>query len=181
MSSSQTTDVAAEVSNGEIVLGPVYSLRTGVQGGVVGGVVMAFVAALAGIVTGMGIWYPLNLVGAALLRGLSPAALEQFNAAALAAGALVHFGLSITLGVAFVLLLPTLPGRTFVWSIIIGLALWALAQFAVVPIVNPLMASELNVPSFVLANLAYSITLGLYVEYSEPIEECCYQVLDTLT
>ena len=155
-----------------VVLGPVYSLKTGAIGGLIGGLCMAVVAMLTGVLMGQGIWYPLNLVGATLVRSLqsAPAAeLMQFDLIVLVAGFIVHFISSIGLGVAIVAILPTLPGRPLVWSAVVGLALWAIAQFAVLPIINPLMAEGLNVPSFIIAHLAYSIAVGLYFEQQEPV------------
>lgn len=174
----QSVDMDVERADKGVVLGPVYSLKTGAVGGLIGGVCMALVAMLTGVLMGQGIWYPLNVVGATLLRSLQavPAAeVAQFNLAALGAGFVVHFISSVGLGVAIVVILPTLPGRPLVWSAVVGLALWAIAQFAVVPIINPIMAEGLNMPSFAIAHLAYSIAVGLYFEQQEPVETSTIQ------
>src|SRR5580700_4359970 len=44
-----------------------YPISAGVKGGLAGGVVMAVLAAVYGLVSGNGIWYPMNLLVAGLL------------------------------------------------------------------------------------------------------------------
>lgn len=159
-------------TEGEAVSAPVYSWRDGVVGGLLGGLVMALVATLTGLVLGIGIWMPLNLVGATVVRSLQtapPDVLAQFMPVPLIAGLVLHLLLSIGLGLAFVALLPTLPGNKIVWSLVIGAILWAIALFAVLPIVNPLMSEQVNALSFLIAHVLYSLTLGYVIDRSEPI------------
>lgn len=158
-------------TEGEAVSADIYSYRAGIIGGSLGGLGMAIVAVVTGVFTGLGVWFPLNLVGATLVRSLQTApsaTLAEFNLAALIAGFVLHMVLSVGLGVVFVTLLPTLPGNPLVWSVIVGGMLWFIAQFAVLPIFNPLMASEVHIPSFFVAHLVYTLTLGVVVLRSEP-------------
>src|ERR1700730_3422551 len=48
----------------------VYPISAGVKGGLAGGVVMVGLAAAYGILSGNGIWYPMNLLVAGLLPGI---------------------------------------------------------------------------------------------------------------
>src|SRR5580704_9951832 len=50
-----------------------YPISAGVKGGLAGGAVMAVLAAVYGLVSGNGIWYPMNL----LVAGLFPPAAEN--------------------------------------------------------------------------------------------------------
>lgn len=71
--------------------------------------------------------------------------------------------LSVLVGILFALILPTLPGSALAWSIIAGPVLWALVQFVVLPLVNPVMSEFVHPVSFVTVHLLYSLVLGLWV------------------
>lgn len=57
-----------------------YPISAGVRGGLAGGVAMAALAALYGILSGNGIWYPMNLLVAGLLPSTGPATASQIGA-----------------------------------------------------------------------------------------------------
>ncbi len=144
----------------------VYSYRAGLVGGTVAGAVMTLVMAGWGAVTGMGIWLPVNLIAATVLLGLRGESLEmlaQFHLAGAVVGTLIHFGISITLGFLFATLLPTLPGSAFGWALVVGPILWFTAQYLALPLVNPRMEALVHIPSFFIAHVAYSLTLGWWV------------------
>lgn len=144
----------------------VYPYRTGLLGGLVAGAAMALTMALWGALSGNGVWYPVNLIAATLLRdfqGASPETLAQFSAAGALVGTLIHFTISIFLGLLFALLLPTLPGSTMLWALIVGPLLWIGAQYAILPVVNPRMEGLVSEPTFAVAHLAYSLVLGWWV------------------
>ncbi len=158
----------------------VYPYHAGIVGGALGGAAMAVVAMLTGLLIGVGPWYPVNLVGATVLRGLQQAPtaeLMQFNLPALLIGLVLHLALSTGLGFIFALLLPTCPGPALVWGLLLGPALWAITQYIVLPTINPLMLPSHNpvmsqplVPaSFLIGNLAYSLVLGLWVQRTPKI------------
>ena len=143
----------------------VYPYRAGLTGGALGGIAMAAVAIMYGILSGRGIWLPINLIGATLIRdlqGASLATLSQFNADALIAALFLHIAISIGLGLVFALLLPTLPGSPVVWSLAIGWLLWLLASL-IVQLLNPIMVATVDVPSLWLAHLAYGLALGRWI------------------
>lgn len=144
----------------------VYPYRAGVVGGALGGLVMVAVALAYGIWSGRGVWLPVNLIGATIVRNLQSASIDtlsQFNLAALIAGLVLHFTLSIGLGFVFALLLPTFPGPPIIWSLTVGPLLWAIASLLALPIINPIMAENVEVSSFFIAHLAYGLVLGWYV------------------
>lgn len=151
----------------------IYPYRVGLIGGVVAGAVMALAMALWGLLTGNGIWYPVNLIAATLLPHLqaaSPAQLALFDPMGALVGTLIHFGISIVLGLIFAVVLPTLPGSTLLWALIVGPLLWVGAQYAVLPVLNPRMEELVNQPTFIAAHVAYSLVLGLYVMRAQKLE-----------
>lgn len=149
-----------------VVPAEVYPYRAGLVGGIIAGAIMALVMAEWGALTGRGVWLPVNLIAATVLRDLQVAPVEtlaQFMLAAAIVGTLIHFGLSIGLGFLFALLLPTLPGSAFFWALIIGPILWFTAQYLALPLVNPRMEALVHYPSFAVAHVVYSLVLGFWV------------------
>ncbi|HBY92780.1 MAG: hypothetical protein M5U01_33885 [Ardenticatenaceae bacterium] len=145
----------------------VYPYSAGLVGGLLGGLAMAAVAIATGLLIGRGPWYPLNLVAATIVRSLQatpPEMLSQFYLPALIVGFILHMLLSISIGFLFALLLPTLPGPPWIWSLLIGPALWFGAQFVVLPAVNPVMSTSVWLPSFFVAHLVYGLVLGAWVQ-----------------
>jgi hypothetical protein len=117
-------------------------------------------------------WLPVNAVAAAVLRDLQPlslAELSRFNAAALVVGAALHLLVAGGLGTLFALILPALPGRPLFWGPVIGPLLWVGATVAVLPILNPVMAANLDWPSFGLANVLYGLALGWWMDRAPQI------------
>ena len=144
----------------------VYPYTAGVIGGALGGLVMIAVAAVYGLSSGRGLWLPVNLIGATLVRDLQVAPLEQlfaFNAAALLVGLVLHMAMSIGLGLIFAMLLPTLPGSPLLWALIIGPLLWTLASVLILPLLNPVMALYVDHTSFLGAHVVYSLVLGGWI------------------
>src|SRR5919109_201864 len=146
-----------------VVPAEVYPYSAGLVGGFLGGLAMALVAALTGLLMGKGPWFPLNLVGATVVRqlqGVPDEVLQQFDFTALAIGFVLHIQLSLLIGLLFTLLMPALPGPPLAWSVVLGPAMWFWAQFVFVPVLNPRMSEALSTPSFFLAHMAYALVLG---------------------
>lgn len=150
----------------------VYPYQAGFVGGIVAGAVMALVMAGWGALTGRGIWLPVNLIAATIVRDLQGESLRmlaQFTLAGALVGSLIHFGLSIGLGFVFVTLLPTLPGPAYIWAVVIGPILWFTAQYLALPLVNPRMEAVVHIPSFAIAHVVYSLVLGWWISRTAKI------------
>lgn len=144
----------------------VYPYTAGLIGGLIGGIAMTVPAIIFGVVSGVGIWYPVNLVAATLLRrmqGMTAEEIARFDLVALVVGLVIHLTLSTLLGLVFAMLLPTLPGRPVAWAVLIGPFLWFVATLAILPQINPLMSRLLDWPSFGTANVVYGLVMGLWV------------------
>jgi hypothetical protein len=145
----------------------VYPYPAGVIGGLIGGLGVSIVGVGYGLISGAGIWLPVNLVAAVLLRGMQAqplAELGRFDPLALAVGLALHAGVSIAVGLMFTFLLPALPGRPLYWGPVIGPLLWVGASIAVLPVFNPVMAANLELTSFALANVLYGLLLGWWID-----------------
>lgn len=144
----------------------VYPYSAGIYGGLLGGLAMIPTAIAYGLISGRGIWYPVNLIAATFFRSwqqASPEQLAQFGGTGLIVGLAIHFVMSAGLGLLFAVLLPTLPGRPLYWALLVGPILWFGAVYAGLPLLNPVMARQVDLPSFALANLLYSLILGAWV------------------
>lgn len=144
----------------------IYPYTAGIKGGLFGGLAMIPVALIYGILSGHGIWYPVNLIAATVFpawQNASPAQMAQFHPEGLLVGLLIHLAMASLLGVLFAIMLPALPWTPVFWAFAIGPILWAGAVYAGLPLINPLMARYIDLPSFAIANILYSLVLGLYV------------------
>jgi hypothetical protein len=145
----------------------VYPYPAGLVGGVLGGMAVAMVGAGYGLVSGIGIWRPVNLVAATVLRDMQTQSLEslsKFDLLALVVGLAIHLAMSIGLGEMFSFILPALPGRPLYWGPVIGPLLWVGATVAALPIINPIMAANVEWISFGIANVLYGLVLGWWID-----------------
>ena len=90
----------------------VHPVSAGIKGGLVAGLVMPLPALAYGVLSGHGLWWPVNLMAGMVLHGmgrLSTAELEQFDPTWLSVAVAIHFIVSLTLGLLYGVLLPMLP------------------------------------------------------------------------
>ncbi len=164
----ELTDPVATVDHQRIEQIPaeIYPYSAGVVGGLLGGLAMIPVALGYGLLSGKGIWYPVNLIAATLIRAwqqATPAELSQFHLEGLLVGLLIHLAMSVVLGLLFAIMLPGLFWTPLFWVFVVGPILWGGAIFAGLPLLNPVMARYVDLPSFAVANIVYSLVLGLRV------------------
>ena len=77
-----------------------------------GGLVMPIPALAYGVLSGHGIWFPINLLAGIVVPGISgetAAQLEQFQLDALVVAIVIHATFSVTFGLLFGVVSPTLP------------------------------------------------------------------------
>ncbi len=156
----------AEPAHKEVWPEWVYPNSAGIAGGLLGGAGVAAVGLTYGLISG-NLWLPVNAVAATVLRDLqrrSPAELSQFDPVAVVVGLALHLAMSIGLGVLFTFILTTLPGRPLYWGPVIGPLLWVGATTAALPILNPVMAANVEWVSFGLANVLYGLILGWWID-----------------
>jgi hypothetical protein len=142
----------------------------GIVGGMLGGLWMALVATIYGLLSGKGIWFPVNLIGAAAMREMqyaSPESLMQFNPRLASVGLIIHFLYAICVGFVFAGFLLVLPGRPLLWAVVLGPLLWALA-FLGLPLLNPIMERNVDPLSFAVAHSFYGLIMGLWVVREHP-------------
>src|SRR5262245_20609720 len=101
----------------------VHPISAGIKGGLAGGVAIIIPALLYGIISGHGIWYPVNLLAGMVvpIETMTEANLESFNFSLLLTGLVLHFVVSVVLGLIYGVLLPTLPEvpQVLAWGVLV--------------------------------------------------------------
>jgi len=114
-----------------------------------------------------------NGVGAWFVRWLqtaAPSALDNFYLDATLGGLGIALGLGVVGGAA----LAGITGRLsedspLAWGLAAGFGFWLVAQWALVPALDPVLGRVLPSPGLALACLAYGLTLGWWLRAGRPV------------
>jgi hypothetical protein len=143
-----------------------YPVSAGVKGGLAGSVAMAILACAYGLLKVGSIWYPINLLAAVTYREslrLVPAQLNSFHVDAFAIAFVLHGVVSIFVGMLYGAMLPMFPRRPVLLGGFIGPALWSGLLYAILGLLNPLLASHIDWFWFMASQVAFGIIAGLVV------------------
>src|SRR5215472_14404426 len=146
----------------------VHPVSAGLKGGIVGGAAMPVPALLWGLLSGHGLWYPVNLLAGIVLPGvgrMTVPELERFSASLLVVALVIHVAMSGVIGLIFGVLLPTLPAvpRPIAWGGLLMPILWAGASYVAIRVVNPPLPGKVSWPWFLLSQLVFGITMPAVV------------------
>jgi hypothetical protein len=146
----------------------VHPTSAGVKGGLVGGLVMPVPALLYGLLSGHGIWYPVNLLAGMVLPGagaMTEAELEQFSPTLLIVALVIHATVSVVFGLLYGVLLPTLPDipSPVAWGGLLMPLLWTAVSFSLMGVVNPVLARGVDWPWFIASQLVFGIVAAVVV------------------
>jgi hypothetical protein len=150
-----------------------HPYSAGAVGGLIGSVAMAVSAMLYGILSGHGPWYPINLLAGVLLpsiEGETVAQLKQFSLLGLVVASVIHLTISVSVGLIYGILLPMLPHRPILWGGIVLPLLWTGATHGFIGVLNPALGEHVVWSWFLVSQIAYGLTVGLYVVRTERIE-----------
>jgi hypothetical protein len=147
----------------------VHPISAGLKGGIAGGLVMPIPALAYGLLSGHGLLFPINLLAGILIPGISGATeaeLERFHFGALILAIIIHAALSITFGLLFGVISPTLPplpGAPVIAGGVLMPLLWSGFCYAFMGIINPLMERYVNWPWFIVSQLVYGLVMSFVV------------------
>lgn len=150
-----------------------YPISAGIKGGLAGGVVMALLAMAYGVVSGTGIWYPINLLAAGFFPAavtMSISEIAAFHARALAIAASLHLLTSLLVGLLYGAMLPMLPRRPILLGGVVAPMIWSALLYTILGIVNPVMNQRLDWFWFVLSQVGFGIVAGLVVSRQERVQ-----------
>jgi hypothetical protein len=157
----------------------VHPLSAGIKGGVIGGLVMPLPALLYGVLSGHGLWYPVNLLAGMVLPGvgaMTVAQLEQFSLPLLLTGIVIHAAIAVVFGLLYGVLLPMLPEiqrlrlpKSLVWGGIILPLLWTAISYGLMGVTNPVMQARVDWPWFIVSQFVFGAVAAFIVDRSEKI------------
>jgi hypothetical protein len=143
-----------------------YPVSAGVKGGLAGSVAMAILACTYGLLKTGSIWYPINLLAAAMyaesLR-LGPAQLTSFHASSFAVAAFIHVLVSTLVGLLYGAMLPMIPRRPILLGGLIAPVLWSGLLYTILGLLNPLLESRIDWKWFMVSQIGFGVVAGLVV------------------
>jgi len=143
-----------------------YPVSAGVKGGLAGSVAMAVLACAYGVLKAGSIWYPINLLAAAVYAQslkLGPAQLYSFHADSFVIALGLHALVSTLVGLLYGAMLPMFPRRPILLGGLIAPALWSALIYTILGLLNPLLASNINWAWFIASQVGFGIVAGLVV------------------
>lgn len=153
----------------------IHPISAGVRGGIVGGLVMPIPALAYGLLSGHGLWFPINLLAGMAVPGISGEPgpqLEQFSGASLVLAIFIHATLSVTFGLLFGVVSPTLPpipGGPVVAGGVLMPLLWTGLCHGFMGVVNPLLNRYVNWYWFIASQVVYGVAMSIVVITSEKV------------
>lgn len=147
----------------------IYPISAGVKGGLAGGVVMALLAAAYGMLSGHGIWYPMNLLVAGLFPGISAEQIRAFNLQELMVAVPIHLLISLLVGLLYGAMLPMASRRPILLGGFAAPLLWCFLIYGSLAVINPVMNQRIDWLWFVTSQIGFGITAGLIVVRQERI------------
>ncbi len=127
---------------------------------------MALLAMGYGIVSGTGIWYPVNLLAAGFLPDaarLSTSEIAAFHLRLLLIATAIHSTTSLLVGLLYGAALPMLSRRPIVLGGLIAPIAWSGLLHSTLGIVNPVMNQRIDWAWFVLSQIGFGLAAGLVV------------------
>jgi hypothetical protein len=148
----------------------IYPVSAGVKGGLAGGVAMAVLAMLYGILSGHGIWYPINLLSVGFFPAIrTTTQIAAFNGNSLIIASLIHLVTSLLVGLLYGVALPMFPRHPILFGGVIAPLLWSGLLHSVLDVINPVMNQRIDWPWFVLSQIAFGVVAGIVVSRQERI------------
>jgi hypothetical protein len=158
----------------------IYPISAGIKGGLAGSAAMAVFAALYGIVSGNGIWYPMNLLVAGLFPAMAAETARQigtFNLYHFLAAVPIHLIISLMVGLLYGAMLPMLPRHPILLGGFAAPLMWSGLIYGSLAFVNPVMNQHIDWLWFVLSQFGFGIVAGLVVAVQERISTRQYAPL----
>jgi hypothetical protein len=148
----------------------IYPVSAGVKGGLAGGVAMAVLAMLYGVLSGHGMWYPINLLSVGFFPAIrTTAQIAAFNGNSLIIASLIHLVTSLLVGLLYGVALPMFPRHPILFGGVIAPLLWSGLLHSVLDVINPVMNQRIDWPWFVISQIAFGIVAGMVVSRQERI------------
>jgi hypothetical protein len=148
----------------------IYPVSAGIKGGLAGSVAMACLAVLYGLVSGHGIWYPVNLLAAGFMpESISTEQLEAFHLSVFLIASSIHLLASLLVGLFYGAVLPMLPRRPVLLGGLIAPMFWSGLLYGILDIVNPMLNERIDWFWFALSQIGFGVVAGIIVARQERV------------
>jgi hypothetical protein len=152
-----------------------YPFSAGVKGGLAGSVAMAGLAAIFGIVSGHGIWYPINLLAAGFFpERITTAQIAAFHWDSLIVASIIHLVSSLLVGLLYSATLPMFPRHPILLGGLIAPILWSGLLHSVLEVLNPALNQRIDWFWFVLSQIGFGLVAGSVVSRQQRIRTWQY-------
>ena len=150
----------------------IYPVSAGVKGGLAGSIAMAILAMLYGIVSGHGIWYPINLVAAGFFPRLvseTNTQLSAFHLDVFLAATGIHLTTSLVVGLLYGAMLPMIPQRPILLGGLVAPIMWTGLLYTILGIINPALDERISWLWFAISQLGFGLVAGIVVSRQERV------------
>jgi hypothetical protein len=142
----------------------VYPISAGVKGGLAGSVAMAALAVLYGVISGHGMWYPINLLSVGFFPERSTLAqISTFHLESLIIASILHLLVSVLVGLLYGAMLPMFPRRPILLGGVIAPIMWSGVIQSILEAVNPVLNQRINWLWFVISQIGFGLVAGIVV------------------
>lgn len=153
----------------------IYPISAGVKGGLAGGVAMAVLAVLYGIISGHGIWYPVNLLSAGFFPArVTTEQIAAFHWDALIIATILHLICSLLVGLLYGAALPMFPRRPVLFGGVIAPILWSGLIHSMLEVLDPALKQRIDWLWFVISQIGFGIVAGIIVSRQQRIRTWQY-------
>src|SRR6202142_4441829 len=153
----------------------IYPISAGGKGGLAGSVAMAVLAVLYGIVSGKGMWYPINLLAAGLFpERWTIAQISVFHWNALIVATIIHLVGSSLVGLLYGAALPMFPRRPILLGGVIAPILWTGLIHSILEALDPVLNHRIDWLWFVISQIGFGIVAGIVVSRQERVRTWQY-------
>jgi hypothetical protein len=153
----------------------IYPISAGVKGGLAGGVAMAVLAMLYGMISGHGIWYPINLLSAGFFPArVTTEQIAAFHWDALIIATILHLICSLLVGLLYGAALPMFPRRPILFGGVIAPILWSGLIHSMLEALDPTLKQRIDWLWFVISQIGFGIVAGIIVSRQERVRTWQY-------
>src|SRR5271156_469819 len=153
----------------------IYPIAAGVKGGLAGSAAMAVLAVLYGIVSGHGMWYPINLLSAGFFPVRSTIAqIAAFHWDALIIATIIHIICSLLVGLLYGVALPMFPRRPILLGGLIARVFWTGLFPTALEELELVFNQRIYWVWFVVSQVGFGIVAGIVVSRQERISTWQY-------